>query len=148
MSGDLAHDSLRTSRILLTLPAAFLMLVPPLVDFNESHLMNPLWVGHARLHTAWLLSTNSLVSALALVILWRRLAGTAKNSLLLAASLVSAILVGFFVAAATKGAYGGTLTDPNGVAVSAGPVDANLAGFSVCLLMVIASIVLARKVDA
>lgn len=143
-----AKDSLKISRLLLTAPALFLMIVPPLVDFGESHLMNPLWVGHARLHTAWLLATNSLVSALAMAILWRQLAGTAKNSLLLAASLVSAVLVGFFIAAGTKAAYGGTLTDPNGVGLTAGPIDANLAGFSVCFLLVIASVVLARKADA
>jgi hypothetical protein len=67
---------------------------------------------------------------------------------LLSAVLVGAILVGFLVAAATRSAYDGSLTDPNGVTLTAGPVDANLAAFSVLLCLVVAALALARKPEA
>ena len=65
--------------------------------------------------------------------------------MLLGAGLVGAILVGFFVAAGTQGAYGGALADPNGVSITAGPVDANAAVFLVLLCVVVAAIVVARR---
>ncbi|MDJ0785996.1 MAG: hypothetical protein QNK05_04270 [Myxococcota bacterium] len=136
------------SRILVTIPAVFLAIVPPLVDFNESHLLNPLWPGHARLHTAWLLSTNSLISLLALFVLWHRPADTlqpsVQSSVRLAAALVGAILLGFFVAAAGQSTYAGSLTDPNGVTQRVGPFDANVFSFSVLVCLVLASLWLVR----
>ena len=126
----------KLARILVTIAAVFLALVPPLVDLNESHVTNPLWIGHARLHTVWLITTNSCVSVIALWLLWQRPSGFRRKSLLLAAGLVGSVLLGFFVAAATQSAYGGSLTDPNGVAMRFGPIDANLFLFSILLCLV------------
>jgi hypothetical protein len=53
-------------RILVTISAIFLAVVPPFADRNETHILKPHWIGHARLHTVWLLTTNSLVSGIAL----------------------------------------------------------------------------------
>ena len=137
----------KIARVLVTLPAVFLAVVPPLVDLNESHVLNPLWIGHARLHTVWLLATNSLVSLLAIVILWRPALGSLRLSVLLGVGLVGAVLTGFFVAAATQSAYGGSLTDPNGVAITAGPLDANLATFALLYCLIIAALFLVRRSD-
>jgi hypothetical protein len=138
----------KVARILVTIAAAFIAVGPPLADFNASHVLNPLWIGHARLHTVWLVVSNSLVSLVAIGLLWRPFLGSIRSSVLLGAVLVGAILVGFLVAAATQLAYDGSLTDPNGVTLTAGPVDANLAAFSVLLCLVVAALALARKPEA
>jgi len=135
---------LKLSRILVTIPALFIIVVPPLADLNESHVLNPLWIGHARLHTVWLLATNCLVSLIALRILWRA-SEPKRESIRMGAALVGSILIGFFVAAVTQSAYEGSLTDPNGIAITAGPIDANLAAFSALACLVAAALVLARK---
>lgn len=124
---------MRVARWLVTLPALFVMIVPPSIDWGPSHLMNPLWPPHARMHTAWLLATNSMVMAMALVLIWRQ---RDTRTLLFGAALVAAPLLGFFVAAATRASYGGAFTDANGVAFTAGPLDANLAAFGLCLAAV------------
>lgn len=139
---------LEIARVLLTIPAVFLAVAPPLVDLSETHVLNPLWTGHARLHTVWLLSTNSLVALLAIGVLWWERRSPPRASVLLGAGLVGAILLGFFIAAAAHTAYGGTLSDPNGVSFAAGPIDANLAVFSVHLCLVLAAVVLAREPTA
>lgn len=125
--------------MLLTIPAVFLAVGPLVADLNESHLMNPHWVGHARLHTAWLLATNSFIAILALVPLWRQHSYPMRAAVRLSAMLVGAILLGFFVATATQSLYGGSLTDPNGVGFSFGPVDANLGVFSLLFCLVVAA---------
>jgi hypothetical protein len=133
------------ARILVTIPAFFLAIVPPLVDLSESHVLNPLWIGHARLHTVWLLATNSLVSLIALGVVWRPSALSTRHAVLFGAALVGAVLSGFFVAAATQSAYDGSLTDPNGVAAKVGPLDANLAMFSLLLCLLIVAVAMVRK---
>jgi len=132
---------IRVARWLVTLPALFVMIVPPSIDWGPTHLMNPLWPAHARMHTAWLLATNSMVAGLALLLIWRR---RDPSTLLLGAALVAAPLLGFFVAAATRASYGGAFTDANGIAFTAGPLDANLAAFGLCLAAVGVGAALAR----
>jgi hypothetical protein len=63
------------------------------------------------------------------------------------AVLTAAPLVGFFVAAATRSLYGGAFTDPNGVAQRIGFLDANLAMFSLWILVILAAFGLLWKVD-
>ena len=50
-------------------------------------------------------------------------------------------------AAATRSLYGGAFTDPNGVAQRIGFLDANLAMFSLWILVILAAFGLLWKVD-
>ena len=136
---------IRIARILVTIPALFLAIGPPIADFNATHATNPLWPGHARLHMVWLVCTNSLIALLALAALWRTPQQPERGRLLLAATLVGAVLLGFFVAAATESAYAGTLADPNGIPFQVGPLDANLFAFSVCAALLAVAVGLARR---
>ena len=47
-------------------------ILPILVDVNTSHLLNPDWDSHARVHEAWRLSTNFLVFSLGIFLLWSK----------------------------------------------------------------------------
>jgi hypothetical protein len=138
------EKKIKLARLLVTAPALFLAVVPPLVDFNSTHVTNPLWTGHARLHTVWLLSTNSIIAVLALGLMWRELKIASVRA---GAVLTAAPLVGFFVAAATRSLYGGAFSDPNGVAQRIGLLDVNLAVFSLWILVILAAFGLLWKVD-
>ena len=138
----------RIARVLLTLTALILALVPPLADFGPSHVTNPSWPPHARLHTVWLVCTNSMVALLALALLWRRDHSRDPRTIPRSAALLTTVLAGFFLAAASQTLYNGALTDENGVAIRFGPVDANLATFSVCATAVIIALVLHRRAVA
>lgn len=118
-------------RLLLTVPALFLVVGPPIADLNATHVANPDWPAHARLHTVWLICTNSVIALLALGLLWGRPQQLTRTRVLLAVALLGSVLLGFFVAAATQSAYGGALTDPNGIPFKILGLDANLFGFSI-----------------
>jgi hypothetical protein len=139
---------LKIARLLVSVPALFLVLGPPVADLNASHVLNPSWSGHARLHTVWLITTNSLVCLVALRLLWRPLGGALRVSVLLAGTLVGFVLLGFFVAAATQTLYDGALTDPNGITIRVGSFDANLAAFSVLFCVLASAMVMASRPDA
>lgn len=76
-------------------------ILPILVDVNTSHLLNPDWDSHARVHEAWRLSTNFLVFSLGIYLLW------SKNKEMLAGLLSLCIHLGFVIAAILMPIYGG-----------------------------------------
>ena len=76
-------------------------ILPILVDVNASHLLNPDWDSHARVHEAWRLSTNFLVFSLGIYLLW------SKNKEILAGLLSLCIHLGFVIAAILMPIYGG-----------------------------------------
>ena len=76
-------------------------ILPVLVDVNTSHLLNPDWDSHARVHEAWRLSTNFLVFSLAIFLLW------SKNKEILGGLLSLCIHFGFVLGAILMPLYGG-----------------------------------------
>ena len=76
-------------------------IVPIVVDVGSSHLFNPDWDAHARVHEVWRLSTNFLIFGLGIYLLW------AKKNEVLSAFLSLCIHLGFVFSAATMSLYGG-----------------------------------------
>lgn len=117
--------------------------LPILVDIGESHLLNPAWPPHARVHEVWLLSTGAGIGAVALRLIWTR------PQLVLAAVLTACILGGFLVAAATAPLYGGVLVDPATAHLMPNNdqvfgIPANLFAFSLALVILLFGLALAR----
>jgi len=130
------NTRIRLARGLVTFTAVFLAIVPLVADLNESHVFHPEWTGHARLHTVWLLGSNSLVCLVALFWMWRARAEEIPRAIGLGITLVACVLAGFFIAAGTQALYGGSLTDLGDDGPKPGGVNPNLAAFSVhaCIL--------------
>ena len=72
-----------------------------MVDINSSHLLNPDWDSHARVHEAWRLSTNLFIFLLAIFLLW------SKGQEILASFLSLCIHLGFVISALLMPFYGG-----------------------------------------
>ena len=79
-------------------------MAPVIVDIGPSHLFNPDWDAHARVHEVWRLSTNFLIFGLGIYLLWMK-----KNEVL-SAFLSLCIHLGFVFSAATMSLYGGAAT--------------------------------------
>ncbi len=113
-------------RVLMSAATAFYMLVPPIVDFTESHVFHPDWPPHARFHMVWLLATASSIGAFAQYWIWQR--SHPSLGIRLAASLSLCVLGGFFASALGMGWYSGSLSDAGGLEMIMG-IDANLLAF-------------------
>ena len=74
---------------------------PLLIDVGSTHLLNPDWDAHARVHEVWRLSTNSLIVILGLYLLW------IKQKEFLAALLSLCLLIGFWISVFLMPFYGG-----------------------------------------
>ncbi len=90
-----------TSKYLTTICLLLGTILPLVVDTGHTHLLNPDWDAHSRVHEVWRLSTNIFIAGIGLYLLW------ISNYSLLPALLSMCIVLGFFSAIFTMSLYGG-----------------------------------------
>lgn len=98
-------------RVLMSLGLVMVGVIPLIVDLSPTHVLNPAWPAHARLHEVWLLSSGAMFTAVNLYFVWWY-RERPRFGLTLAGVLGSVLLGGFFIASATASLYGGVLVDP------------------------------------
>lgn len=118
-------------RVALTL-TAMEFFGPLLRDTNSSHALHPDWVGHARVHLAWLLGFMLLSGLANLYFIWFR--RPTLESLRLSALWQSCNLGGFWLAIVMNPLYEGAITVP-GVHVEILGFDENVFVFSILSLI-------------
>jgi hypothetical protein len=111
------------------LSAIIFTVLIPILELNSTHLTNPNWPSHARLHEAWQLLTNALISLLALGCVW-----TSKAPRI-GISLALVISVSFLTAWVFGSAYGGSMLHSDGTQLAVGGI--NLAVIIVSVLTVL-----------
>ena len=89
------------SRYLTTICLLLGTILPFIVDTGSTHLLNPDWDAHSRVHEVWRLLTNIFIAVIGLYLLW------VSNYSLLPALLSSCIVLGFFSAIFSMSLYGG-----------------------------------------
>lgn len=111
-------------KVLLTIGVLLYAAVVPYLEINDSHVFNPAWVAHARLHEVWQLFTNSSLGVIALWLIWFTQDGRGK------ASLIALLVTGGFLAAiALQDIYGGSMVHPDGSEITAFGVNVGVLGF-------------------
>ena len=96
----------------------------PFLEINDTHLTNPGWPAHARLHEAWQLITNASLSILAVALVWN---GKAPRIGMIIALIIS---LSFLVSWAFGSAYGGSVLRADGTQMAIG-------GLNVAVLIVL-----------
>jgi hypothetical protein len=94
---------MKRARWILTIPALVTLIVPAVMDLNESHQLNEAWPPHARYHGAILLSANVISGLISLWMLWGAKGGDAASRLRTAALLPAVIWGSFFPALLAPG---------------------------------------------
>lgn len=99
----------RTVQILLTI-GCLEFFGPILKDSGVSHLLNPEWVGHARIHLAWLMGFMFFSGLANLYFIWFRQPKT-KENLIIPTLWQATNLLGFWLAVVLSSLYKGQLVD-------------------------------------
>lgn len=112
-----------TARIALTVGALIYGAVVPVLELNRTHVWNPAWPAHARLHEVWQLLTNSSFALLSLWWIWfvRR----AKLPAIVAAIVTG----GFLVAYVLRDGYGGSMVHSDGTEKRLAGMNLGVFGF-------------------
>lgn len=96
------------AKLLITLGALLYGLGVPLLEINPTHVFNPSWEAHARLHEVWQLTTNSALALLSLWLVWVR------NNIRLPSILAMLVTGGFLFAYLIRDGYGGSMVLSDG----------------------------------
>ena len=112
---------------------------PLLLDIGDTHLFNPDWDEHSRVHEVWRLATNFMIAFLGLYLIWK------KNMHSIASLLSLCMILGFMISVITMPFY-------NGLAVGIGidelrpfNIPLNILSFIVVLIVQTFSLLLAYK---
>ena len=109
------------------------------MDIGDTHLFNPDWDEHSRVHEVWRLATNIMIAFLGLYLIWK------KNMHSIASLLSLCMILGFMISVITMPFY-------NGLAVGIGVdelrpfnIPLNILSFIVVLIVQTISLLLAYK---
>nr|WP_246890062.1 hypothetical protein [Pseudomonas chlororaphis] len=119
----------------VTIGIIFYAVVVPVLEINETHVFNPAWEPHARLHEVWQLFTNTAIGVFSLWLVWL------KGNLRLSSLLTLFVTGGFLLAYWLRQSYGGSmvLTDGSEKLI----LGVNLGLFAYVLAILLAAIAVA-----
>ena len=123
---------LQITRIVFTVLIVVYAVLPMLAEFNATHVVNPDWPGHARLHNVWLIAQNGLLGVLSLYLIWIQ---SSRERLLLGGLIGTLVFGGFLIAGATASLYGGTFTDPGAEVIVINGTDINIFVQGACFVI-------------
>lgn len=126
-------------RLLASLGIGFYAVVVPLLEVNDSHVFNPAWVPHARVHEVWQLIANSSLGLFAAWRLWRR------HDLGTATVVNGIVMLAFLAAYALRDTYGGSMVVEGRGELRLLGLNLAVLGFSLGLLANLAAGVLHRR---
>jgi hypothetical protein len=112
---------------------------PLLIDVGITHLLNPDWDAHARVHEVWRLSSHSFIAFLGLYLIW------IMQKELLAALLSLCLLLGFWVSVFLMPFYDGLAVGQGVDELESFGVPLNIISFAVVSIIQIAGLILMKN---
>ena len=125
-------------KIAITFSVVLFAIVVPILDINETHVWNPDWTPHARIHEVWQLITNSSIGVLCLWLVWY------KKEVLFSTILSLIVTGGFLVAFFLKNGYGCSMKYLDGTEKTVLEINIGILGFGIAFLFLILSQMLTK----
>lgn len=116
-------------RILLMAAVAVYGVLVPYLELNATHVFNPMWPSHARLHEVWQLGTNCMLAAFCVWLAW------ARDQIRLAATLGMLVPLAFLMSYFTADGYGGSMRHTDGTELMINGYNASLIVMLLCTAM-------------
>ena len=118
-------------RILLTLCAIKFGMIVPYLELDATHVFNPQWPAHARLHEVWQLATNSMIAAWCIWRLWW------KDDVVQPAIMTLLVTGGFFIAYLVRSGYGGSMLHTDGTERMLMGLNIGVLGFGIAIALTV-----------
>jgi len=112
---------------------------PLSIDVGITHLLNPDWDAHARVHEVWRLSTNSFIAFIGLYLIW------IMQKELLAALLSLCLLLGFWVSVFLMPFYDGLAVGQGVDELEPFGVPINIISFAVVSIIQIVGLIIMKQ---
>lgn len=128
-----------TKKLAITFSVLLYAVAVPILEINDTHVFNPDWVAHARIHEVWQLITNSAIGLLCLWLVW------VKKETFISAVLSLLVMGGFLLAFMLKDYYGGSMKYEDGTEKTLLGINIGILGFGVAFLLLASSLFLKKK---
>ncbi|WDG77874.1 hypothetical protein PUP68_18660 [Pseudomonas chlororaphis] len=127
------------AKLFVTIGIIFYAVVVPVLEINETHVFNPAWEPHARLHEVWQLFTNTAIGAFSLWLVWL------KGNLRLSSLLTLLVTGGFLAAYGLRQSYGGSMVLTDGSEKLILGVNLGLFAYTLAILLAAIAVVIDRR---
>lgn len=127
------------AKLLVTVGIAFYAVVVPIFEINASHVFNPHWTPHARLHEVWQLTTNCALGAFSLWLVWLR------SEIRLSSLITLFVTGGFLVAYALRDHYDGSMVLSDGSEKMIFGINLGLFAYSLAILLAAIAVLIDRR---
>jgi len=111
----------------------------PYLEINDTHVFNPDWTPHVRIHEVWQLITNSSIGMLCLWLVWY------KKETSLSAVLSLLVTGGFLLAYMLQDTYGGSMKYLDGSEKTLFGMNIGVVGFGLAFLFILLSFVFKQR---
>ncbi|TXN35154.1 hypothetical protein FVB32_11225 [Flagellimonas hymeniacidonis] len=126
-------------KIAITFSVLLYALVVPFLEINDTHVLNPDWTPHVRIHEVWQLVTNSSIGILCLWLVWF------KKETKISAILSLLVTGGFLLAYALQETYGGSMKYLDGSEKTLFGINIGVLGFGIAFALILMSYVLKNR---
>ena len=117
------------NKYIITFSIALYAIAVPILEINDTHVFNPDWTPHVRIHEVWQLITNSGIGLLCLWLVWIR------NETKIGTILSLLITGGFLLAYILQDFYGGSMKYLDGSEKTLFGINIGVLGFGVAFLL-------------
>lgn len=118
------------SKLAVTAASMIFLLLLPAAEINDTHVFNPAWPEHARLHEVWQLCVHAIFSVICLWLVW------VKREARLASVLALTMAGSFVFAYVIRESYGGSMRHADGEPVTALANAAVIVAFCASVLLI------------
>lgn len=119
------------SKIAITFGVILYAIAVPILEVNATHVFNPDWTPHARIHEVWQLITNSSLGVLCLWLTWT------QGKVLLSSLLSLLVTGGFLIAFALQESYGGSMKYLDGSEKTLLGLNVGVLGFGLVVMLLV-----------
>lgn len=122
------------NKYIITFSILLYALAVPILEINDTHVFNPDWTPHVRIHEVWQLITNSGIGLLCLWLVW------VKKETKISALLSMLVTGGFLLAFALKALYGGSMKYLDGSEKTLFGINIGILGFGIAFILLLTTL--------
>lgn len=126
-------------KLLVTLGVIFYAVVVPILEINETHVFNPAWEAHARLHEVWQLFTNTAIGLFSVWRVWGR------DDVRLPSLLTLFVTGGFLLSYWLREGYGGSMVLSDGSEKTLLGINLGLFAYTLAIFMAAIAVAMDRR---
>lgn len=123
------------SKISISFAVFLYAIVVPFLEINNTHVFNPDWTPHVRIHEVWQLITNSGIGVLCFWLVW------IKKETNISAILSLLITGGFLLAFLLQDYYGGSMKYLDGSEKTLLGINIGVLGFGAAFILLLFTLI-------